>query len=121
MGYIIDSTPEMGEYHVEVRRASFYLSGDANMVWYRPTPTCRRDPIFPIHEEDDASDFELSDDQVKPGKGWEFGSATRTHGIYVYQDAESRQGTAEILIEDIPKIRAALDQVESYVKERARG
>ena len=34
------------------------------------------------------------------------------HGIFVYPSHDSRQGTAEIPIEDIPKIRAALDQAE---------
>ena len=39
------------------------------------------------------------------------------HGIYLYLSTyesgeKARQGTCEILIEDIPKIRAALDQVE---------
>ncbi len=39
------------------------------------------------------------------------------HGIYLYlshfyNGERARQGTCEILKEDIPKIRAALDQVE---------
>jgi len=28
MGYVAEPTPEMGEYRVEVRRESFYLSGE---------------------------------------------------------------------------------------------
>lgn len=41
-----------------------------------------------------------------------YGKDSVPHGIFVYLNHESRQGTAEILIEDIPKIRAALDQAE---------
>lgn len=37
----------------------------------------------------------------------------RRHAIHLYPN-DCGQGTAEILIEDIPKIRAALDQVEKY-------
>ena len=35
MGHILESTPEMGEYRVEVRRESFYLSGAPNFQWHR--------------------------------------------------------------------------------------
>lgn len=40
------------------------------------------------------------------------------HGIYVYPNPypDGHQGTAEILLEDIPKIRAALDQVERVMR-----
>lgn len=39
------------------------------------------------------------------------------HAIELYPHyAGGNQGTVEILIEDIPKIRAALDQVEQYLK-----
>ena len=41
-----------------------------------------------------------------------YGKVSVPHGIFVHRDHESHQGTAEILIEDIPKIRAALDQAE---------
>jgi hypothetical protein len=42
----------------------------------------------------------------------------KRHAIELYpssQDGRHSQGTVEILIEDIPKIRAALDQVERYL------
>jgi hypothetical protein len=42
------------------------------------------------------------------------------HGIFVVPDYLSRQGSAEIEIADIPKIRAALDEVERYLKSRER-
>lgn len=42
------------------------------------------------------------------------GGAYPRHVIYHYG---TRAGTVEILIEDIPKIRAALDQVERISKE----
>lgn len=72
MGMILDPTPEMGEYRIEVRRESFYLhSTDRN----RHCLT-----------------------------------------VYPHTDDPVPSGTVEILLEDIPKIRAALDQVESYIK-----
>lgn len=37
------------------------------------------------------------------------------HSVGVYPKGETNLGTAELLIEDIPKIRAALDVVEQYV------
>lgn len=74
MGRILDSTPEMGEYAVEVRKESFYLHGiDPN------------------------------------GK----------HTIFVYPDVDGKgDGVVEILTADIPKIRAALDEVERYAAGR---
>lgn len=75
MGMILDPTPDMGEYRVEVRRESFYLRS------------------------------------LEKGAG--------RHSILVYPDIFSPEsGTVEILLEDIPKIRAALDQVERYLKLR---
>jgi hypothetical protein len=75
MGMCLDSTPEMGEYSVEVRRESFYLRGEDSY-----------------------------EDEVE-------------HGIFLYPSPSTgRQGTVEILIEDIPKIRAALDHIENYLK-----
>jgi len=76
MGFCLDSTPEMGEYTVEVRRESFYLRG--------------------------ADSY----------------NGDTKHGIYIYPNPPSQQGTVEILIEDIPKIRAALDHIENYLRER---
>ena len=76
MGMCLDSTPDMGEYSVEVRRESFYLRGQDS------------------YEQ------------------------MRRHGINVY-DSGHGQGTVEILIEDIPKIRAALDRIEGYLKHKA--
>lgn len=78
MGMILESTPAMGEYSVEVRRESFYLRGEDN------------------YERD--------------GR----------HAITVYEVADRRTGTVEILIEDISKIRASLDEVEKYLSEKPR-
>jgi hypothetical protein len=75
MGFCPDSTPEMGEYSVEVRRESFYLRG--------------------------ASTY-----NVRPQR----------HAIHIYDDGQG-QGTVEILTEDIPKIRAALDLVEKIARK----
>lgn len=47
----------------------------------------------------------------------------KTHAIYLYPNPypNGRQGTVEIPLEDIPKIRAALDAVESFlVRDKAR-
>jgi hypothetical protein len=79
VGMCLDSTPEMGEYSVEVRRESFYLRGE------------------------DCYDREIR------------------HAIELYPSSKNgshSQGTVEILIEDIPKIRAALDLVERYLRSR---
>lgn len=45
------------------------------------------------------------------------GDGQKRHAIHVYPDP-CGQGNVEILIEDIPKIRAALDQVEKFEAER---
>lgn len=73
MGVQLEQTEAMGEYHVEVRRESFYLQGI---------------------------------------------DRTGKHTITVYPSVDSRngEGVAEILIADIPKIRAALDAVEQYTQ-----
>lgn len=43
----------------------------------------------------------------------------KRHAIIVYPDVDDQNtGVVEILLEDIPKIRAALDQVEAYCRER---
>lgn len=40
------------------------------------------------------------------------------HGIFLYPHyLNERQGSIELLLEDIPKLRAILDAVEAYVKE----
>lgn len=47
------------------------------------------------------------------------GQRDNKHTIFVYPDVDGKgDGVAEILIADIPKIRAALDAVEQYVKTR---
>lgn len=76
MGACLESTPEMGEYEVEVRRESFYLRGEDSY------------------------------------------SGLQRHAIHLYPH-ECGQGTIELLIEDIPKIRAALDLVEKHLAAQA--
>jgi hypothetical protein len=77
VGYCAEPTPEMGEYHVEVRRESFYLRGE------------------------DDYDYAYN------------GAEQPRHAIILYPRTEGcLTGTIEFLIEDIPKIRAVLDQVE---------
>jgi hypothetical protein len=66
MGMILDPTPEMGDFSVEVRRESFYLNSQSGHV-------------------------------IAYGGGSQL----------------------EFDLVDIPAIRAALDQVEAYLKDRA--
>lgn len=48
--------------------------------------------------------------------------AERRHGIYLYPSQPGdRQGTCEILIEDIPKVRAVLAAVEAHVSRGKEG
>jgi len=88
MGFILEPTPEMGEYSGEVRRESFYLRGE------------------------DVYDYAYNDAPLP------------RHAIIVYpvQGSSGRvatqAGTVELLLEDIPKIRAVLDAVEAYVTDR---
>lgn len=52
-------------------------------------------------------------------RGAETKAGAERHAIWIYPDLRfERQGMVEILIEDIPKIRAALDLVEKTVVER---
>lgn len=77
MGFCPESTPEMGEYSVEVRRESFYLRG--------------------------ADSY----------------NGSVEHAIELYPSSSGGHlGTVEILIEDIPKIRAALDLVEANLYKK---
>lgn len=81
MGAILQPTPEMGEYRVEIRRKSFYLHGDG-------------------------------DSRASGGDG---------HAITVYPDLlDPDVGTIEVLLEDVPKLRACLDAIDSYLKEYRR-
>jgi predicted transport protein len=42
----------------------------------------------------------------------------RRHAINVYENGATGQGTIEILLEDLPKIRACLDLVEEALQKR---
>lgn len=115
MGFIPEFTPEMGEYSVEVRRESFYLSGAANFVWWRPLKGVPHPAQFSHLTEGEG--IEIRDQPSRPrGKGWQCGYVERRHGIWAYQHGDTNQLTVEILLEDIPKIRAALDLVEQTAK-----
>jgi hypothetical protein len=88
MGFILDQTPEMGEYGGEVRRESFYLRGEDTYDYaYNGAPLPRHVIIqYP-----------------------QYGSSGRV---------ATAAGTVEILLEDIPKIRAVLDAVEAHAARR---
>jgi hypothetical protein len=97
MGYCAEPTPEMGEYSVEVRSESFYLRGEDTYGFGPPKPCPERCDVVGTHHH-----------------GGEPVWVKQKHAIYVYPVPvqSARQGTIELLIEDIPKIRAALDQAE---------
>lgn len=101
MGMILESTPEMGEYNVEVRSESFYISGEDHTFAKADLP-CPGAGCDVVGEHRHSGGIEYR--KVE-------------HSIFVYGD-RSGQGTAEILIADIPKIRAALDEIEAYVARR---
>lgn len=95
MGYTAKPTPKMGEYSVEVRSESFILSGEDNVV--------ENDSVrCPGHCD------VVGDHRHSGGIRYE----RRKHGIFVYPRGDSGQGAIEVLVADIPKLRAALDQAE---------
>jgi hypothetical protein len=101
MGYVLSDDelgPDAGEYSGEVRRESFYLQGEANFCRIGDAP-CPNGCTVDGEHTHGAYDYEK-----------------KRHGIFVYGN-ESGQGTVEILIEDIPKIRAVLDAVEAHVQK----
>lgn len=93
MGYCAQPTPEMGEYSVEVRRESFCIRGEDNFV---RTGSRSCPPGCDVEGEHTHAVY---------------GNARQRHALTAYPN-DSGQGSVEILIEDIPKLRAALDQVE---------
>jgi hypothetical protein len=93
----------MGEYSVEIRGESFCLRGET--IYRHPGSS------LPVR----LAPASLDEDHPR-GRDQKLRAR---HGIFVY-DNGSGQGTAEILIEDIPKIRAALDQVERVAKGSPR-
>jgi hypothetical protein len=94
MGYCAEPTEEMGEYSVEVRSESFVLSG--------------QDGFQRIGDRPCEAGCDV-DGQHTHGT---WGYKRERHAITVYPHGDINQGSVEILIEDIPKVRAALDQVE---------
>lgn len=121
MGFILEKTPEMGEYHAEVRSESFYISGEPSHAWVRVKNSSaeQADRLEGRLSYDDPR-IEVSDSQTRPdGEGWTIRYIERRHAFFLYRDG-SGQGTAEMLIEDIPKIRAVIDAVAAYVEWRRR-
>lgn len=109
MGFIPEPTPEMGEYSTEVRSTSFYLRANGRPVYLY----C--DPYKTV-------DHKIVEEALK------FADLHRASTSFRVKDAltqdflekvekavdHGRTGTVELLIEDIPKIRALLDQVEAH-------
>ena len=107
MGYILTGDEiDAGPFGAEVRSESFYLIGPNSFQKVRSTP-CPPD-CTAVGQHDHAADFEY----VK-----------QRHGIivYPYSPGESNQGTVEILLEDIPHIRAALDAIENHLRSKRGG
>lgn len=103
MGFILQSTPEMGEYGVEVRSESFCLGGEYNFerIGEKPCP----------------AGCDVDGDHTHS----EYGHVKKRHSIIMYPVSEEvNQGTVEILIEDIPKIKACFDEIEKYLDEHPR-
>lgn len=95
MGLIVGPTPEMGEYSVEVRSKSFVLGGEDNFVVNNSVPCPGKCDVVGEHRHSGGGRYER-----------------RRHAIEVYRHGDCGQGAVEILISDIPKIRAVLDTVE---------
>lgn len=120
MGFIPESTPEMGEYSIEVRNESFYLRGSNNYCWSRyvgPEDEASGE-ADEVRDEGGGYQTEISDRDFRPAGGFIYGVEERRYALTLYPSSDAGQGTVEILLEDIPKIRAALDQVEKIVGER---
>jgi len=102
MGFCLTETEAMGEYGGEVRRESFYLRGETNEFKEVGTQPCHCGK----------PDCRATEPRYEYQKA--------RHGIVVYENGDCGQGTVEILIEDIPKVRAVLDAVEAHVLRRVK-
>lgn len=139
MGFILDtSAPEFGEYGAEVRSESFYLHGEdttAHVYKGAPLPhhVIRVYPQFKPQPDGQAPRASLDDiNQSKwildnsigardPVVRSAYDRITRelAHALAFEQRWKERivnVGAIELLIEDIPKLRAVLDAVEAHVK-----
>jgi hypothetical protein len=105
VGYVLTGDEiDAGPYGVEMRGESFTLTGEFNFerVGDAPCP-----PGCTV------------DGEHKHG---EWGYVKKRHSITMYPASdEVNQGTVEILVEDIPLIRAALDAAERYLREKRGG
>lgn len=146
MGQILTMPDEAGEYSVEVRRESFYLVGeDAYDHQFQDAPPPRHAITLypgiraattqPIDKDLLTIVLYVIDELIEelPGQVGAGGipGAPKVAWIMVKNElaralAEEanisnrvpRVGNIEILIEDIPKIRACLDAVEEHVAKR---
>src|SRR5438105_11152590 len=105
MGYILtgDELEGAGEYGAELRSESFHLYGEANFVRKGDAacpPGCTAEG---------------------PHTHGDHGYVKQRHGINLYPRGDSGQGTVEILLEDIPKLRAILDSLERLMRKERGG
>lgn len=104
MGYCAQPTPEMGPYSVEVRGESFVLGGEDNFEVGESRP-CPR------------GGCDVIGDHRHAGEGR---YVRRRHAFTLHVQPSVNQGRIEALIEDIPMIRAALDQAERIASGNRR-
>lgn len=103
MGRIIDydEFPAMKPYHLEARRESIVISGESNFAWSMI--------------DNQTGERILSDESARPpGGDWQCGYHQRRHAFWVYPNNDTGQGSVELLVEDIPKIRAMLEYAQRY-------
>ncbi len=130
MGHILDSTEAMGEYSAEVRDESFYVYGeegphDSDGALPRHVVRLSGERL-PGEQERRPTDNEFEDmlyllDMQGPGGRRALerlkAEARRARRAEVVP-RRANYGSAEFLIEDIPKLRAVLDAVEAHVEAR---
>lgn len=139
MGLILDtSAPEFGEYGVEVRRESFCLHGeDITDHVYKGAPLPRHViHVYPqLRPQPDGQAPRATLDDINQSK-WILDNSIGTRdpvvraaynritrelayalvGEQQWREKTVNVGAIELLIEDIPKLRAVLDAVEAHVK-----
>ena len=109
MGYLPPPTPEMGEYHVEIRRESFYLRRADGIIAY----------VTLSHDEKKIGEaLAMARRLVKAEAEHDLPAICGvleeefTRAVKRVTSYDHMHASCELLTGDIPKIRAALDQVE---------
>lgn len=136
MGFILDDTPEMGEYGGEVRHETFYLysedgvydtgkaARDSIIVYpadrYREVPNTLDSDTVEQLEWIIANYMADADFDQMAKRAIERLLKDRCEWKKAFEDSRNSQahyGTVEIRLDAIPKIRAVLDAVEEHARE----